>query len=68
MLALGVVTLLIRLYRLCPIWHTRSMKTAMPANSDKNYRFPAEIISQAVWLSFRSWQDITSPPTAAYWS
>jgi putative transposase len=29
------------------------MKTAMPANSYKNHRFPAEIISPAVWLSFR---------------
>jgi hypothetical protein len=49
----GVVNLLISLYRLCPVWHIRSMKTAMPANSYKNHRFPAEIISHAVWLYFR---------------
>ena len=29
------------------------MKTAMPANSYKKHRFPAEIISHAVWLYFR---------------
>jgi putative transposase len=29
------------------------MKTAMPANPYKNHRFPAEIISHAVWLYFR---------------
>jgi putative transposase len=29
------------------------MNTAMPANSYKNHRFPAEIISHAVWLYFR---------------
>ncbi len=57
----GVVNLLISLYRLFPVWHTRSMKTAMPANSYKNHRFPAEIISHAVWLYFRfclSYRDV----------
>jgi putative transposase len=57
----GVVNLLISLYRLCPVWHTRSMKTAMPANSYKHHRFPAEIISHAVWLYFRfclSYRDV----------
>jgi putative transposase len=37
------------------------MKTAMPANSYKNHRFPAEIISHAVWLYFRfclSYRDV----------
>jgi putative transposase len=55
------VNLLISLYRLCPVWHTRSMKTAMPVNSYKHHRFPAEIISHAVWLYFRfclSYRDV----------
>jgi putative transposase len=37
------------------------MKTAMPANPYKNHRFPAEIISHAVWLYFRfclSYRDV----------
>jgi putative transposase len=37
------------------------MKTAMPANSYKHHRFPAEIISHAVWLYFRfclSYRDV----------
>jgi putative transposase len=37
------------------------MKTAMPADSYKNHRFPAEIISHAVWLYFRfclSYRDV----------
>jgi DDE domain len=57
----GVVNLLISLYRLYPVWHTRSMKTAMPVNSYKNHCFPAEIISHAVWLYFRfclSYRDV----------
>jgi transposase-like protein len=29
------------------------MKTVMPANPYKNYRFREEIISHAVWLYFR---------------
>jgi putative transposase len=49
----GVVNLLISLYRLCTVWHTRRMKTATRANPYKNHRFPAEIISHAVWLYFR---------------
>src|SRR5262245_35520760 len=60
-LKMGVVNLLISLYRRCPVWHTRSMKTAVPANSYKNHRFPAEIISHAVWLYFRfcrSYRDV----------
>jgi putative transposase len=37
------------------------MKTAMPANPYKNHRFPAEIISHAIWLYFRfclSYRDV----------
>jgi putative transposase len=37
------------------------MKTTMPANSYKNHRFPAEILSHAVWLYFRfclSYRDV----------
>jgi putative transposase len=37
------------------------MKTAIPANPYKNHRFPAAIISQAVWLYFRfclSYRDV----------
>jgi putative transposase len=37
------------------------MNTATPANSYKNHRFPAEIISHAVWLYFRfclSYRDV----------
>jgi putative transposase len=52
---------LISLYRFFPVWHTRSMKTAMPANPYKHHRFPAEIISHAVWLYFRfclSYRDV----------
>jgi DDE superfamily endonuclease len=49
----GVVNLFISVYRHCSVWHTRPMKTAMPANSYKNHRFPAEIISHAIWLYFR---------------
>jgi hypothetical protein len=44
---------LVDLYRLWSVWHIRPMKTAMPANPYQNHRFPAEIISHAVWLSFR---------------
>jgi hypothetical protein len=55
------VNLLISLYRCCPAWHTRRMKTATAANPYKNHRFPAEIISHAVWLYFRfclSYRDV----------
>ena len=37
------------------------MKTAIPANPYKNHRFPAELISHAVWLSYRcclSYRDV----------
>jgi putative transposase len=37
------------------------MKTAMPVNSYKHHRFPAEIVSHAVWLYFRfclSYRDV----------
>jgi putative transposase len=37
------------------------MKTAIPANPYKNHRFPAEIISHAVWLYYRfclSYRDV----------
>jgi putative transposase len=43
------------------------MKAAMPANPDKHYRFPAEIISHAVWLCFRfclSYRDVEELPLA----
>jgi putative transposase len=52
---------LVDLYRLWSVWHTRPMKTAMPANPYKNHRFSAEIISHAVWLYFRfclSYRDV----------
>jgi hypothetical protein len=55
------INLLSSLCRCCPVWHTCPMKTAMPANPDKNHRFPAEIISHAVWLYFRfclSYRDV----------
>jgi hypothetical protein len=48
-----VVNLLISLYRLSPVWHTRRMKTIVPANPYKNHRFPEEILNHAVWLYFR---------------
>jgi putative transposase len=57
----GTVNLLISLYRCCPVWHTRPMKTAMPANPYKNHRFPADIISHGVWLYYRfclSYRDV----------
>jgi putative transposase len=57
----GIVNLLISLYRFCPVWHILPMKTAMPANPYKNHRFPAEIISHTVWLYFRfclSYRDV----------
>jgi putative transposase len=60
-IGLGVVNLLSRLYRLGPVWHTRRMDTATPANPYKNHRFPAEIIGHAVWLYFRfclSYRDV----------
>src|SRR5262245_34996977 len=43
------------LWRICP------MKTAIPANPNQKHRFPAEIISHAVWLYFRfclSYRDV----------
>ena len=36
-----------------PVWHTRRMHTPASTNRDKNHRFPAEIISHAVWLYCR---------------
>jgi len=54
----GIVNLLISLYRCCPVWHTRPMKTAIPATPYKNHRFPAEIISHAVWLYCLSYRDV----------
>jgi putative transposase len=59
--AAGIVNLSISLYRLGSVWHTRPMNTALPANSYKNHRFPAEIIRYAVWLYFRfclSYRDV----------
>jgi hypothetical protein len=32
---------------------TRPMHTPVPTTRDKHHRFPAEMISQAVWLDFR---------------
>ena len=49
----GAANLLISLYRLCLVGHTRLTKTAKPVHSYKNHRFPVEIISHAVWLYFR---------------
>jgi putative transposase len=43
------------------VWHTRPMDTPVPTNRYKNHRFPAEIISHAVWLYFRfylSYRDV----------
>jgi putative transposase len=34
-------------------WHTRPMHTPVPTTRDKHHRFPAAMISQAVWLDFR---------------
>jgi hypothetical protein len=42
----GVVNLLTSLYRLCTPWHSRCVKTVMPANPLKKHRCPA-------WLYFR---------------
>ena len=50
---MGVVNLLISLYRLCTLWHTRRMKMVMPANPPKKHRCPAESIRHAGWLYFR---------------
>ncbi len=33
--------------------HTGSLRTHIPAPNDKGYRFPPEMISHGVWLSFR---------------
>ena len=44
-----------------PVWHTRRMPTPASTNRYKNHRFPAEIISHAVWLYFRfclSYRDV----------
>jgi len=63
----GIVNLLISLYKFCSVWPTRPMKTAMPANPYKHHRFPAEIISHAVWLYVRfasaiaTWKSSSSP-------
>jgi len=57
----GIVNLLISLDWLCPVWHTRSMKTVKPAYFYKNDRFPMEINSYAVWLYCRfclSYRDV----------
>jgi hypothetical protein len=35
-----------------PVWHTRRMHTPASTNRYKNHRFPADIISHAVWLYF----------------
>jgi hypothetical protein len=52
-IAEDIVNLFISLYRLSPVWHTRRMKTIVPANPYKNHRFPEEILNHAVWLYFR---------------
>jgi putative transposase len=41
---------LLSIYTLCQSW---GMDTSAPNNRYKNPRFPVEIISHAVWLSFR---------------
>jgi hypothetical protein len=56
----GSVNLLSSLYRFGPVWHTRRMNPPS-INRYKNHRFPAEIISHAVWLYFRfclSYRDV----------
>src|SRR5215510_6687881 len=35
------------------VWQSCGMNTAAASNHYKNHRFPAEIISHAVWLYFR---------------
>jgi putative transposase len=56
----GSVNLLSSLYRFGPVWHTHRMNPPS-INRYKNHRFPAEIISHAVWLYFRfclSYRDV----------
>ena len=36
-----------------PVWHTRRMPTPASTNRYKNYRYPAAILSHAVWLYCR---------------
>jgi putative transposase len=53
----GLVNLLSR----CEVWHTRRMKTPASDTRYKHHRFPAEIVSHAVWLYFRfclSYRDV----------
>jgi hypothetical protein len=45
----GLVNLLSSLHRLGPVWHTCRMNPAS-INGYTNHRFPAEIISHAVWF------------------
>jgi putative transposase len=43
------------------VCHTRPLNTTPPVFSHKNDRFPAEVVSQAVWLSFHfclSYRDV----------
>jgi putative transposase len=43
------------------MWHTRRIHTPVTTNPYKCHRFPAEIISDAVWLYFRfcsSYRDV----------
>jgi putative transposase len=49
---LGIVNLLSGLFSAHLVCHTRRMRT-LSTNHNKNHRFPAKIISQAVWLYFR---------------
>jgi hypothetical protein len=57
MVARGVVNLLIGLYRLCTLWHTRRMKTVMPANPPKKHRCPAWLYSR-VCLSYHDGEEL----------
>ena len=52
MVARRIVNLLIGLYRLCTLWHSRRMKTVMPANPPKKHRGPARLYSR-VCLGYR---------------
>jgi hypothetical protein len=56
----GIVNLLSGLSSAHLVWHTRRINPPS-TNIDKNHRFPAEIISQGVWLYYRfclSYRDV----------
>jgi transposase-like protein len=55
------------------VWQNCGTNPTAPADRYKNYRFPADIISHAVWLYFRQemtqrfhlWHEITGTALAA---